>query len=119
MATTPPWILAQSPDAVTVALSTPVKINGVMVDNIRMDAPTVMLVRGARKVGGGDDERVELILFANLINCAPTDLEAMRYRDYRRLQAAYFRLLADDEGSGGRGSAPDLPEAAGTGDAAE
>lgn len=115
----PGYIIAESPDQITVQLATPTEVNGVAVDRLTLRAPTVLDSRAARKVGGDDDERTELVLFANLAGCGPGDLERMRLKDYTRVQDAYFRLLADDAGHQ-RGDAPAAPApAVGAGNPAE
>jgi hypothetical protein len=104
---TPAWILSQAVDSVTVQLSQPAALNGVQTDRVTLRAPTVADVRTARKLGNGDDAETELHLFASLAQCAPSDFAAMLYRDYGRVQAAYFRLLADPDGADPAGISSD------------
>ncbi|MBP5144245.1 phage tail assembly protein [Pseudomonas chlororaphis] len=36
-------------------------------------------------------------MFSSLTTIPAADLETLKYRDYRRLQAGYFRLVDEDE----------------------
>lgn len=112
----PEW-LSGDEDNLRIKLSKPIKINGILTDAINLHAPSIMDEQAARKVAGGDEEKYELTLFANLAGCAPGDFtgngnsaEAIRSKDYRRLQVAYMRFLADDEAGG---SAEPVPSAGG------
>lgn len=93
---TPSW-MAVADDAVTVTLTRPSEANGVTVGSLRLRAPTVRDVRSAQKTGDFDDEQRELNLFASLAEVGQKDLEALTLKDYTRLQAAYFRLVREDE----------------------
>ncbi|MBT9236799.1 phage tail assembly protein [Pseudomonas sp. MG-2] len=93
---TPAW-LTVSADRVTVTLSKPTELNGVMVDAISLRSPTVRDIRAAQRGTGDDDEQRELNLFASLAEVSAKDLEGMALKDYTRLQTAYFRLVQDDD----------------------
>ncbi len=93
---TPAW-LSLSADRVTVTLSKPTQLNGVMVDTVSLRSPTVRDIRVAQQGAGSDDEQRELNLFASLAEVGAKDLEGMALKDYTRLQTAYFRLVQDDD----------------------
>ncbi|MBF8705099.1 MULTISPECIES: phage tail assembly protein [Pseudomonas putida group] len=93
---TPAW-LSLSADRVTVTLSKPAELNGVMVDTVSLRSPTVRDIRVAQQGAGSDDEQRELNLFASLTEVGAKDLEGMALKDYTRLQTAYFRLVQDDD----------------------
>lgn len=92
-----PKYLELTADRVTVRLSAPAQFNGIVSDKISLRAPTVRDVRAAQATGGADDEQRELNLFASLAEVGVKDLEGLTLKDYNRLQAAYFRLVQDDE----------------------
>lgn len=92
----PAW-LNLSADRVTVTLSKPTELNGVMVDAVSLRSPTVRDIRAAQQGAGDDDEQRELNLFASLAEVSAKDLEGMALKDYARLQTAYFRLVQDDD----------------------
>ena len=75
-----------------ITLAKPSKINGETVSALRMREPTVADQKAA--MTGANDADREISLFANLCECAPSDIEAMTMRNYGRLQAAY-RLFTD------------------------
>lgn len=93
---TPAW-MTLSVDSVTLKLTKPVEMNGVVSDKISLRSPTVRDVRAAQTVAAGDDEQRELNLFASLAEISVKDLEGLVLKDYNRLQAGYFRLVQDDE----------------------
>lgn len=93
----PEW-LTIGDDSVTIRLTKPTTMNGVSVDRITMRAPTVGDMRGAAKMAPNDKEEQELVLFASLAGVGKNDIEALRLKDYNRLQEGYFRLLSDGEG---------------------
>lgn len=93
---TPSW-LSVAGDRVTVTLTRPSEANGVQVDKLNLRAPTVRDMRTAQQTGGADDEQREMNLFASLAEVSTKDLEGLTLKDYTRLQAAYFRLVQDDE----------------------
>ena len=93
---TPAW-LSLSADRVTVTLSKPTELNGVLVDTVSLRSPTVRDIRVAQQGAGSDDEQRELNLFASLAEVGAKDLEGMALKDYTRLQTGYFRLVQDDD----------------------
>ena len=84
-------------DRVTVTLTKPAELNGVIQDQITLRAPTVRDIRNSSKVADGDEEERELNLFASLAEVGVKDLDGLAYKDYTRLQNGYFRLVRDDE----------------------
>lgn len=92
---TPEW-LTVSADSAIIKLSKIVKVNQVDTDQLTMRSPTVREVRAATKNASGDEEQIELVLFASLTDAGQDDLGELSVRDYKRLQAAYFRLVRED-----------------------
>jgi hypothetical protein len=91
----PAW-LTVTDDGATVKLSRAAEFNGVQQDTLTLRPPTVRDIRSAGKAASDDEER-ELQLFASLAQVGRADLELLKLTDYQRLQAAYFRLVQDDE----------------------
>lgn len=92
-----PKYLTLAATGVTVTLSQPTELNGVLADKINLRAPTVRDIRAASTTATGDEEQAELNLFASLAEVGVKDLEGLALKDYTRLQAGYFRLVQDDE----------------------
>lgn len=92
----PSWMQVDESGAL-VTLSQPTSVNGVMVNSIRLRSPTVREWRAANAVHGSDSVAVEIMLFSSLADLGPNDLEGFLMKDYDRVQAAYFRVVADDE----------------------
>ena len=92
---TPEW-LTVSADSAIIKLSKIVKVNQIDTDQLTMRSPTVREVRHATKAAPDDEEQSEMILFASLTDAGPSDLGELSVRDYKRLQAAYFRLVRED-----------------------
>lgn len=92
---TPEW-LTVSDDSAIIKLSKIVKVNQIETDQLTMRSPTVREVRHATKAAPDDEEQSEMILFASLTDAGPNDLGELSVRDYKRLQAAYFRLVRED-----------------------
>jgi hypothetical protein len=91
----PEW-LTVSADSAIIKLSKIVKVNQVDTDQLTMRSPTIREVRNATKTAPGDEEQIELILFASLTDAGTNDLGELSVRDYKRLQAGYFRLVRED-----------------------
>lgn len=83
--------------SVSVKLSKPVGLNGVLSDTIVMREPTIGDMRKTAKLAKDDAGAQEIFLFANLAGCSPQDIEQLSVKDYSRLQEGYFRLVRDDE----------------------
>ncbi|STQ91722.1 phage tail assembly protein [Iodobacter fluviatilis] len=79
----------------TIKLSTAIKLNDVLVNQLQLREPTVGDQLDVQVLGKSDAER-EQLMFARLCDCAPNDLRQLTLRDYKKLQDAYFRLLSDD-----------------------
>ena len=92
----PTWLKVNE-DGVTVTLKHKVNLNGVVVDRMTMRAPSVRDVRAAKAAGGGSPEEFEMALFCSLLTVTETELVALKYVDYMRLQAGYFRLVEEDD----------------------
>lgn len=91
----PEWLTVTT-DSATIKLSKIVKVNQVDTDQLIMRSPTVREVRHATKASPDDEEHSEMILFASLTDAGASDLSELSVRDYKRLQAAYFRLVRED-----------------------
>ncbi|MBO1853964.1 phage tail assembly protein [Burkholderia cenocepacia] len=99
-------------EKVTVQLTYPIKLNGVECDKFTMRRPKVRDMRSAQKLAPNDAEQQELILFANLADVSPDDLEDMDMADYERVQDAYYSFRSvreagpkDAQGTGKSASA--------------
>lgn len=79
--------------SVVVELKKPIKVNGVEVNRLALREPTLGDELNCLRQAGDDRAKYELIMFANLVECAPEDLHALTLRDYKALQQAYFRLV--------------------------
>ena len=74
-----------------IELKYPIQINGTETSVLHMRRPKVrdqLLVEKSGLVGKGDAER-EVLLFANLCEVAPNDIEQIDMSDYKKLQVAY------------------------------
>lgn len=91
----PAWLVL-SVDGVTIHLSKPSSLNGIVADKVTMRAPTVRDVRAASVTANGDEEQRELNLFATLAEVGVKDLDDLHLKDYKRLQSGYFRMVDDD-----------------------
>ena len=111
---TPHW-LAVDDDGATITLTHPTNLNGVKQNKVRLRAPTIADLRAAKRKFPDDSEGQEIQLFASLAECGFEEIELMRLKDYTRVQAGYFRLVAegDNAGTAAAGKAP-----AGLGDSA-
>ncbi|QDQ28256.1 phage tail assembly protein [Chitinimonas arctica] len=89
---------------ITVKLRQATTFNGVLRDSLTLRAPLVRDIRMAQRLASDETER-EMQLFASLAEVSVAELEGMAWRDYRRLQEAYFRLAADDDAA----DAPNTP----------
>lgn len=91
----PPWLdvaLART----VIDLSAPLSVGGVAVNTLTMRSPTIELSRMLEERAGDDSVRLEALMFAALCDADEKDLEGLTLRDYRRLRAAYFRLVDED-----------------------
>jgi hypothetical protein len=92
----PKW-LELSDDGVTVTLFYKANFSGVSVDKLVMRAPSVKDVEAAKAGAGGDYEKMEKSLFCSLLTATEAELTGLKYKDYKRLQAGYFRLVEEDD----------------------
>lgn len=92
----PGWMTV-SIEGAHVQLSTPSEINGIKVDRLSMRSPTIREVRAAEAAVPEDVDKREFMLFGTLTESGIQDIEGLTVRDYKRLQAAYFRMVKEDE----------------------
>jgi len=92
----PAWLSLTS-EGVTVTLAHKANFNGVVVDKLTMRAPSVKDIMAAKAAGGGDHEKMELNMFSSLLEATEAELMALKYKDYKRLSAGYFRLVEEDD----------------------
>lgn len=74
--------------SIDIPLDFPVEINGQSVSKLAMRRPKVADVRTAEAYKGGEADK-EILLFANLCDIAPKDIEKLDYADYGKLQEAF------------------------------
>ena len=85
--------LRENPDgSVTITLARGVTVDGASIKVLQMREPTVG-DQIAAQAGKADPARHEVALIANLCSIAPSDVEALTMRDYRRVQAALMGFL--------------------------
>jgi hypothetical protein len=94
--TLPKW-LKVSAEGVTVTLKYPTLISDVLTDALTMRAPSVKDWRASKVAGNGDYEKQELSLFGSLTGLTEAELLTLKYKDYQRLSAGYFRLVEEDD----------------------
>jgi len=92
-----PSYLEVSDEGVTVTLKHKINISGVLTDRLTMRPPSVMDWRASKVAGGGDFEKQELSLFGSLLGLTEAELLSLKYKDYLRLSAGYFRLVEEDD----------------------
>jgi hypothetical protein len=92
----PTW-LKLTDEGVTVTLKYNTVISGVMTDALTMRAPSVKDWRASKVAGNGDYEKQELSLFGSLTGLSEAELLTLKYKDYQRLSAGYFRLVDEDD----------------------
>jgi len=94
--TLPKW-LKLGDEGVTVTLRYPTLISGVLTDVLTMRAPSMKDWRASMVAGNGDFEKQELSLFGSLVGLTEEELLTLKYKDYQRLSAGYFRLVEEDD----------------------
>lgn len=77
----------------TITLSYPVKINGVVMNQVTMRRPLVRDRLNAEKASGTEVEK-EIRLIANLCEMAPGDIENFDLSDYGKLQERLAGFLS-------------------------
>lgn len=90
----PSWLTVTS-DSATVVLTRPADINGEMLEQLSLRAPTLREVRASDAIGGDDAVLREVTLFASLTNAGTKDIDGLTLVDYGRVQSAYSRILQD------------------------
>lgn len=79
----------------TIELKYPIRIDGTDVAALHMRRPKVrdqVLMDKAGKAGKSDAE-CEILLFANLLEVAPSDIEELDMTDYNKIQRQYKDFL--------------------------
>jgi hypothetical protein len=94
--TLPKW-LKLTDEGVTVTLKYKTIISGVQTDALTMRAPNMKDWRASKVAGNGDFEKQELSLFCSLVGLTEEELLTLKYKDYQRLSAGYFRLVDEDD----------------------
>jgi len=94
--TLPKW-LKVSDECVSVTLKYKTLISGVLTDVLTMRAPSVKDWRASKIAGNGDYEKQELSLFSSLTGLSEDELLTLKFKDYQRLSAGYFRLVDEDD----------------------
>ena len=92
----PAWLVL-SDEGVTVTLKYKANFNGVVTDKLMMRAPSVKDVMASKVASNGSHEKQELSLFCSLLTATEAELTSLKYKDYMRLQAGYFRLVEEDD----------------------
>jgi len=92
----PKW-LKLTDEGVTVTLKYKTVISGVMTDALTVRAPSLKDWRASKIAGNGDYEKQELSLFGSLTGLSEAELMTLKYKDYQRLSAGYFRLVDEDD----------------------
>ena len=94
--TLPKW-LKVSDEGVTVTLKYPTLISDVLTDALTMRAPSLKDWRASKVAGNGDYEKQEISLFSSLTGLSEAELLTLKFKDYQRLSAGYFRLVEEDD----------------------
>lgn len=76
-----------------IKLEFPIKINGILTDQLTMRRPKLKDFRNASQLAGKDAEEQEIRLFSTLADCAINDLEELDYADYGKLQDVFRRMV--------------------------
>lgn len=92
----PTW-LEVGDEGVTVTLRYKSNFSGVITDKLVMRAPSVRDVNAAKAAASGDYEKMEMNLFCSLLTASEAELVSLKYIDYKRLQAGYFRMVEEDD----------------------
>lgn len=94
--TLPKW-MKLSDEGVTVTLKYPTLISDVLTDALTMRAPSLKDWRASKIAGNGDYEKQEISLFSSLTGMSESELLTLKFKDYQRLSAGYFRLVEEDD----------------------
>ncbi len=91
----PAWLKLTLEHAV-VRLMEPIERDGVKVDRLTLQSPSIRLSREVEAEAGDDNSKLEMLLFQRLTDTTPAELHSLTTRDYNRVRAAYFRLVHQD-----------------------
>ncbi|SMF59226.1 MULTISPECIES: phage tail assembly protein [unclassified Pseudomonas] len=91
----PAWLKLTLEHAV-VHLVEPIERDGVKVDRLTLQSPSIRLSREVEAEAGDDNSKLETLLFQRLTETTPAELHSLTIRDYNRVRAAYFRLVHQD-----------------------
>lgn len=78
---------------VDVTLSRPLDLDGSKTSSVRMREPLVRDQKAVNKMDGDNADK-ESMLFANLCNLVPSDIDSMPMKDYARLMEAYSSFMS-------------------------
>ncbi|WP_338500967.1 phage tail assembly protein [Pseudomonas poae] len=92
-----PSYLSLTSEGVTVTLGHKVNFGGVLLDRLTMRAPSVKDVLAAKAASAGDYEKMEMHMFCSLLEATEQEILSLKYKDYKRLSAGYFRLVEEDD----------------------
>ncbi len=90
----PSW-LTLTADSATVVLAHASEINGGMVNQLNLRAPTLRDEHAATAIAGDDPVAREVTLFASLADAGAKDVDGLKLTDYARVQFAYSHLVQD------------------------
>lgn len=80
---------------VTIELKYPILIDGTRTEVLHMRRPKVrdQILATKSEMAGKSSAEQEVLLFANLCEVAPRDIEDLDMADYRKIQREYERFL--------------------------
>lgn len=76
-----------------IKLEFPIKINGILTDQLTMRRPKLKDFRNTGQIAGKDAEEQEVRLFSTLTDCAIDDLGELDYADYGKLQDVFRGMV--------------------------
>lgn len=79
----------------TITLSNAINVSGVETRVLSMREPSVEDMLTIKKLAKVPEEQ-ELSLFSNLCEVSPESIRALKWRDYRKLQKAFSKLVDED-----------------------
>jgi Phage tail assembly chaperone proteins, E, or 41 or 14 len=85
-------IIENADGSMTVTLSRGIDISGVLVNTLQMREPVVGDQLAAQKLSGSDADK-DIFMLANLCMLAPSDIQKLKLRDFKRVQDAYLRFF--------------------------
>lgn len=78
---------------VDITLSKPLDVNGTKRPKLRLREPLVSDQLAADEAGGDSDSKRETFLIGNMAELAPSDLNKLTLRDYKRLQYGFLSFI--------------------------